>query len=59
MPVRSAASRYKPIRLTSRATASWLDQIAIPAHAPQPDEPQAFPNYIQKPEVIAKAANDV
>ena len=37
----------------------WFDQMAIPADAPNPDAAHAFINYIQTPEVIAKASNYV
>jgi putrescine transport system substrate-binding protein len=37
----------------------WFDMMAIPKDAPHPAEALEFINYIQKPEVIAKATNFV
>jgi len=37
----------------------WFDQMAIPADAPNPGAAHAFINYIQNPQVIAKATNYV
>jgi len=37
----------------------WMDSMVIPKDAPNPDAAHAFINYIQKPEVIAKATNYV
>jgi putrescine transport system substrate-binding protein len=37
----------------------WMDSMAIPKDAPNPEAALAFINYIQKPEVIAKATNYV
>ncbi|KAB0680403.1 polyamine ABC transporter substrate-binding protein [Aureimonas leprariae] len=37
----------------------WFDQMAIPADAPHVDEALAFINYMQRPEIIAKASNFV
>ncbi len=37
----------------------WMDSMVIPKDAPNPDAALAFINYIQTPEVIAKATNFV
>jgi putrescine transport system substrate-binding protein len=37
----------------------WMDSMVIPKDAPNPEAALAFINYIQKPEVIAKATNFV
>ncbi len=37
----------------------WFDQMAIPADAPNPDAAHAFINFIQQPEMIARASNFV
>ncbi|MBB5752324.1 polyamine ABC transporter substrate-binding protein [Prosthecomicrobium pneumaticum] len=37
----------------------WMDSMVIPKDAPNPDAAYAFINYLQKPEVIAKATNYV
>lgn len=37
----------------------WVDQMAVPADAPHPAEAMAFINFIQTPEVIAKASDFV
>jgi len=37
----------------------WMDSMAIPKDAPNPEAALAFINYIQQPEVIAKATNYV
>ncbi|MEM6945946.1 MAG: polyamine ABC transporter substrate-binding protein [Pseudomonadota bacterium] len=37
----------------------WFDQMAIPSDAPNPEAAHAFINYLQQPEVIAKASNYV
>ena len=38
---------------------TWLDNMAIPADAPNVEEAHEFLNYIMRPEVIAKATNYV
>ena len=35
----------------------WVDQMAVPADAPHPKEAMEFINFIQTPEVIAKASD--
>ncbi|NJO55581.1 MAG: polyamine ABC transporter substrate-binding protein [Rhodospirillales bacterium] len=37
----------------------WIDMMAIPADAPNPDAAHQFINYLLQPEVIAKATNFV
>lgn len=37
----------------------WFDQMAIPSDAPNPEAAHAFLDYLQRPEVIAKASNYV
>lgn len=37
----------------------WFDQFAIPTDAPDRDAAHAFINYLLKPDVIAKASNEV
>ena len=37
----------------------WMDSMVVPKDAPNPEAAFAFINYIQKPEVIAKATNFV
>ncbi|MEM6677420.1 MAG: polyamine ABC transporter substrate-binding protein [Pseudomonadota bacterium] len=37
----------------------WFDQMAIPSDAPNPEGAHKFLDYLQRPEVIAKASNYV
>ncbi len=37
----------------------WFDMMAIPADAPHPDNAHRFLDYVMRPEVIAKASNQV
>ncbi len=37
----------------------WFDQMAVPVDAPHPNNAHTFIDYILRPEVIAKASNDV
>jgi putrescine transport system substrate-binding protein len=45
--------------IPSQGAQMWFDMMAIPKDAPHPAEALEFINYIQKPEVIAKATNFV
>ncbi len=37
----------------------WFDQMAIPADAPHPENAHALINFIQRPDMIARASNTV
>ncbi len=45
-------------RLPKEGNLVWFDTLAIPADAPNPDGALAFINFMMKPEIAAKAANE-
>jgi putrescine transport system substrate-binding protein len=45
-------------RLPKEGNLVWFDTLAVPADAPNPDAALAFINFMMKPEIAAKAANE-
>jgi putrescine transport system substrate-binding protein len=45
-------------RLPKEGNLVWFDTLAIPADAPNPEGALAFINFMMKPEIAAKAANE-
>src|SRR5690606_23013469 len=45
--------------IPDEGTSLWVDMMAIPADAPNPDNAHAFINYILEPEVAADVTNYV
>ena len=45
-------------RLPKEGNLVWFDTLAIPADAPNPTAAHAFVNFVMRPEIAAKAAND-
>ena len=45
-------------RLPSEGNLVWFDTLAVPVDAPNPEGALAFINFMMKPEIAAKAANE-